>query len=431
MCFRKGNAMKLSIRNLAKIKQADIELKGITIIAGENDSGKSTVGKALAAMFDVFHEVNDYARTERHLALAQLLLTVAKESNDEAVNLYKNRFDVALDQVKLLVTLEKYELKDAESAKQIMCRIAHEKYGTDIKANIGIFTKFSSQVEAIMSLTYGDIIARRLEDKFNAVFSQQVNSLYNLKEAEVSLLVQGKALRGKLLQNKCSEISYELSLQHDAIFIANPYLIDYTYETNRLQDALSADLIAKLREKKKENLLRKIIRQKNIQQFLDKLAELVPGEFIEKNDDLYLNCTGMRNAINVKNLSVGVKTFAIIRRLLENGWLEENGVLIFDEPEIHVHPKWQLVFAEIIVMLQKYFNMTILLTTHSPYFINALEVYSVKYGIKDLLTAYVSNLQEGMAEFEDVTDHMDRVYTLLAEPFNELEELRFALGMEN
>ena len=82
-------------------------------------------------------------------------------------------------------------------------------------------------------------------------------------------------------------------------------------------------------------------------------------------------------------------------------------------------------------MLQKYFNMTILLTTHSPYFINALEVYSVKYGIRDLLTTYVSNIQEGMVEFEDVTNHMDRVYTLLAEPFNELEELRFALGMEN
>lgn len=423
--------MELSIQNLAKIKQADIELKGITVIAGENDSGKSTVGKTLAAMFDVFHEVNEYARTERNLALAQLLLAVVKENDDEALNLYKNTFDGAVDQVKLLAALMKYELKDAESAKQVMRKIAQDKYGMDIKGDDGIFNKISSQVEAIMSLTYRDILARRLEDKFNTVFSHQINSLYNLEEAEVSLLVQGKVLRGKLLQNKCSGIYYEISLQHDAIFIANPYLIDYAYDSNRLSDSLSENLTEKLRKKKKENLLKNIIRQKNIQRFLDKLSKLVPGDFIEKNDDLYLNYTGMRNAINVKNLSVGVKAFAIIRRLLENGWLEENGVLIFDEPEIHVHPKWQLVFAEIIIMLQKYFNMTILLTTHSPYFINALEVYSVKYGIRDLLTTYVSNIQEGMVEFENVTNHMDRVYTLLAEPFNELEELRFALGMEN
>ena len=51
--------MKLSIENFAKIKRADIELNGITIIAGENDSGKSTVGKALAAMFSGFYNVNE------------------------------------------------------------------------------------------------------------------------------------------------------------------------------------------------------------------------------------------------------------------------------------------------------------------------------------------------------------------------------------
>ena len=146
-----------------------------------------------------------------------------------------------------------------------------------------------------------------------------------------------------------------------------------------------------------------IIHRKNIQQFLDKLVEMIPGQFVDKDDDLYLSYEGMREAINVKNLSVGVKAFAIIKRLLENGWLEENGVLIFDEPEIHVHPKWQVVFAEIIVLLQKHFNMTILLTTHSPYFINALEVYSVKYGINDVLTSYLSNFEGNMVVFENVT----------------------------
>ena len=157
---------------------------------------------------------------------------------------------------------------------------------------------------------------------------------------------------------------------------------------------------------------------------------MIPGKFVDEKEDLYLRYDGMRGAINVKNISVGVKAFAIIKRLLENGWLEENGVLVFDEPEIHVHPKWQVVFAEIIVLLQKYFNMTILLTTHSPYFINALEVYSVKYGIDKLLTAYLSKTESNMVVFEDITHNMDRAYYLLAEPFNELEELRFSLGMD-
>ena len=36
--------MKLSIKNFAKIKETDIIIDGITIIAGENNTGKSTIG---------------------------------------------------------------------------------------------------------------------------------------------------------------------------------------------------------------------------------------------------------------------------------------------------------------------------------------------------------------------------------------------------
>lgn len=39
--------MKLSISNFAKIDKADITIDGITVIAGENNTGKSTIGKIL------------------------------------------------------------------------------------------------------------------------------------------------------------------------------------------------------------------------------------------------------------------------------------------------------------------------------------------------------------------------------------------------
>lgn len=38
--------MRLEIKNFAKIKEADITLDGITVIAGENNTGKSTVVKS-------------------------------------------------------------------------------------------------------------------------------------------------------------------------------------------------------------------------------------------------------------------------------------------------------------------------------------------------------------------------------------------------
>ena len=41
--------MKLSIRNLNIVRQADITVNGLAVIAGENGTGKSTIGKTLFA----------------------------------------------------------------------------------------------------------------------------------------------------------------------------------------------------------------------------------------------------------------------------------------------------------------------------------------------------------------------------------------------
>ena len=42
--------MILTVENIGIIKHATVKLKGITLIAGQNDSGKSTIGKILHAL---------------------------------------------------------------------------------------------------------------------------------------------------------------------------------------------------------------------------------------------------------------------------------------------------------------------------------------------------------------------------------------------
>ena len=50
--------MKLVIENLAKIKHADIQIDGITDIAGNNNTGKSTIGKTLYSAFTSLYDLN-------------------------------------------------------------------------------------------------------------------------------------------------------------------------------------------------------------------------------------------------------------------------------------------------------------------------------------------------------------------------------------
>ena len=50
--------MKLTINNIGKLKNAEVEINGITVIAGENNTGKSTVGKVLWSIFNSFYNIS-------------------------------------------------------------------------------------------------------------------------------------------------------------------------------------------------------------------------------------------------------------------------------------------------------------------------------------------------------------------------------------
>ncbi len=68
--------MKISLQNIAKVKQADIEIKGITVIAGHNDTGKSTVGKALFAVFNTFCNLDERIREDKRSTIKDELRNI-------------------------------------------------------------------------------------------------------------------------------------------------------------------------------------------------------------------------------------------------------------------------------------------------------------------------------------------------------------------
>ena len=116
--------------------------------------------------------------------------------------------------------------------------------------------------------------------------------------------------------------------------------------------------------------------------------------------------------------------------LLEKGILKEKDVLILDEPEIHLHPEWQLKYAEIIVLLQKLFDLNIVVTTHSRDFFEAIDLYSQKYLISEKCNYYLAKQSDGISTFEDVTNDTTKIYSQLIKPSRLLDKLRFELEDE-
>ena len=55
--------MRLKIKDFGKIQEAEIDWNGLTVIAGKNDTGKSTIGKLFFVIVKTFASYSEVYKT--------------------------------------------------------------------------------------------------------------------------------------------------------------------------------------------------------------------------------------------------------------------------------------------------------------------------------------------------------------------------------
>ena len=155
------------------------------------------------------------------------------------------------------------------------------------------------------------------------------------------------------------------------------------------------------------------------------IKEILGGQIIKENGELlFVRNNGVKS--HMKNTSSGVKQVAIIQTLLMNNELEENSFLIMDEPEVNLHPEWQIKFAKILVLLVKELNLSIFVASHSPFFIEAIELYSQYYDLIDESYFYLTEkAEEYRYDIVNVdSNNLEEIYRNLGQPYDILDELK-------
>ena len=134
--------------------------------------------------------------------------------------------------------------------------------------------------------------------------------------------------------------------------------------------------------------------------------------------------------LDIANLAMGSKLFAILLMLISNGSINEKTLLILDEPEAHLHPSWQNKLAEIIVLLMKQIGIKILITSHSPNFILALQTYSIKYKVEQECNFYTTQKKEDnyIIDYKRMNDELTKIYADFAIPFSQIKAIYDALS---
>lgn len=422
--------MLLKIKNIGKIKAADIELNGITVIGGENNTGKSTVGKVLFCMINSFYNIEEQIFRERKERINYILQIESRSFIGDYVD-----FGLAAEEI--IANKDEYMNDIEKMSENIFTYFAEQKH--DLSMRLDDLDSIAEQIIKVLEISNSEILRTILGKKLKAEFNGQINNVFEEESlAEINLNIRNIDFNVLIQKDEVLEINNNISLQNDVIYIDDPFILDELnllglYFVKPLNTAMShrVHLGAKLSNLNNnidiKDVMTEILVKNRILKVLDKLDEICGGTIIPgKHSRVVYKLQNSDKTLSVRSLSTGLKSFIIIKTLLENGSITEDGVVILDEPEIHLHPQWQLVLAELIVLLQEEFNLHILLNTHSPYFLEAIEVYSKKHNISEKCKYYLAeNTGDGQAEILDVTDNIELIYKKLAEPFQTLEDVEY------
>lgn len=416
--------MELYLNNIGALRSTNLNIKGLTVIAGKNGSGKTTIGKTLYATIKM---LNNYQEDFKNRLQAEYFRSFYKISDrlqnndieiDESLTNYAMFLITDGDVIKLVGkwreyvnTLSNISNDDRDTIDELLNRIEAFHYNKKLEDTIDL------SIEKYMSSEFGQ----------NVINYSEQRACVKIKENDNYIL--------DFIIDK--ENGYEVNilkttLANDVTYIQTPYIFSRVESNNYRYNMINEEFITSSSDKDKDIII-KLIRDKKE---LDILGLTKEEEYLH---NYFSDITGGRvgfnssnrkfeyiednNNIDFINTATGIKSFAILDILLKNGSIKENDILIFDEPEVHLHPVWQVKYAKILILLIKILKIKIIINSHSTYFIEALKIFSVKYKIDDFSNFYILTKSKNDYELKDVSNNLQLIYNELNESFDILEQV--------
>ena len=413
--------MELRIKNIGKIKDSSIEFNGLTVIAGVNSTGKSTVSKSLYCIFNSLSNFDSNNILEIKGAIRRQLYSL--------FDFFRGSIDISnyVDAI--------YKLREEKNDDDKVSNIIDDVVNS-IKANgvISIPDEEFVKQRIIVKNTILNILKtdnevyklNKCNREFQIEFGKQINSLFNDEEGEIVLKLKNKEYFFKFVNDKLVSFSQDISILYDILYYDDPNLILELSGVWR-RNSTRNDKIARFLYQNIDNTIDEAILNERLDCLVDLIKRIDVGP-LKKNDSggYVIQDSKYRKPLNINNLSMGSKALLVLVQIFHSSFMKDNNLLILDEPEIHLHPEWQLVLAEMIVLVQKEFSLTCLINSHSPYFVNAIETYSNKYKTNNNCKYYFAenDTENKFSIFKDCTQNTDIIYKSLSQPFDELFDVR-------
>lgn len=389
--------IELSIKDFKAIKHADIMLDGITIVSGVNGCGKSTMSKLL---YYIFRNANSFdelilAYTNEEL---RPYLSVLEQMQADLVShrgvrrsfrgIYYRKLELIdlRDTSKYLDSIK--DLCDKFLEVENAIQRAGESIATDrIRLIIRLTLKLSEYKDTKKML---EILVNRISGHLSKAEQLMMERPYSLLKESLNSAFDTTLPKGVILKEYGDSIIGEgitnVPLLHyitKVAYIDTPMVIGM--ETSQRQPVYWKELNELLKQPPRrgyKRTLNNFIREQIIKGDTSFDDDTFSGGFRYKRED--------GKEFDLLECATGIKSFALLQLLLKNLFLDENTLLIIDEPEAHLHPQWIVEYAHLIVLLHKKIGVKFFIASHSTDMVSAIRYIAEKEKILNSVSFYVA-----------------------------------------
>ena len=393
--------IKISVKDFRAIHCADIDLNGITVIAGVNGSGKSTLSKLLYTIFNKVKALDDVYWNAFRLEI-QPIEEVCQQIFDTLKPSGLNYlFGIDVEGLRNDVQKAISLLTDSYSQDEKIKRLL-----SIIKYNLGIDIKGKEDLNLIMDV-FNEAVARYEDRKRNRSFEELGNEIASELQDDdiirkVSVSEYGYTFFGPGVES--------VPLLHSVKFctyIDTPKKLEIPFSYNEWE-GINSQKDATYNQEISKYLSDNIL--KGEASYSEQWKTLI----YQRNDG---------QTFDLSQSATGVQAFAFLQLLLKKGLINDRSLIIIDEPEAHLHPQWIVEYAKVLVELNKKTKARFFIATHSTDMVSALRYISEKEATLDHLSyyravptdadAYTYDYQNMGTDIEPIFESFNKSYELI------------------
>jgi len=369
--------MKIQVKNLGALIQAEFELGDLTIICGNNNTGKTYATYALFGFLSFWREIFripvPQANMEQllHDGVTSLDIRTVVNNADKIIRQGCEAFKKQLPMVfasaekhfeasEFLVTLEKTDIHPTAAFERTMGAAKAQLFNVSKKQDDPMVL-ISLIVEKDKLKLPREIIDRAISDALkDIVFGHLFPSPF-IASAERT----GAAIFRKELNLSRNRLLEEMSKMDKNV---DPFeLLFKVYEDYALPVKTNVEFTRRLEEvSKKESFI-----CKNRPDLLEDFNNIIGGVYtVTKNDELYYVPKGKRIKLTMDESSSAVRSLLDIGFYLRHV-AKPGDLLMVDEPELNLHPENQRRVARLFARIVN-LGVKVFITTHSDYIIKEL-----------------------------------------------------------